>query len=80
MAQTCRIRHCLIVPRDDSYRMIFSLLIYLLVISCNLVKLIYALFTARDGREDLFLIIRDAIASYLIYLDPTIEGGYLLSK
>lgn len=80
VAQTCRIGHCLTVPRDDSCRMMFSLPICLLVIGCNLVKLICALFTARDGREDLFLTIGDAIASYLACPDPTTEGGCLLSK
>lgn len=80
VAQKCRIGHCLTVPRDDSCRMMFSPPICLLVIGCNLVKLICALFTARDGREELFLTIGDAIASYLACPNPTTEGGCLLSK
>ncbi|OQD96815.1 hypothetical protein PENSOL_c014G08424 [Penicillium solitum] len=80
LAQTRRIGHCLTVPRDESCRMMFSPPICLLVIGCNLVKLICALLTARDDREELFLTIGDAIASYLACPDPTTEGGCLLSK
>ena len=80
LRQTRRIKHCLTVPRDESCRMMFSPPICLLVIGCNLVKLICALLTARDDREELFLTIGDAIASYLACPDPTTEGGCLLSK
>ncbi|KAJ5502600.1 hypothetical protein N7463_005474 [Penicillium fimorum] len=67
-------------PKDESCRLMFSLPICVIVIGCNLIKLICALLTARDGREDLFLTIGDAIASYLACPDPRTEGGCLLSK
>ncbi|KAL2695258.1 hypothetical protein AAEP93_004011 [Penicillium crustosum] len=80
LVQARRIGHCLTVPRDESCRMMFSPPICLLVIGCNLVKLICALLTARDGRQELFLTIGDAIASYLACPDLRTEGACLLSK
>ncbi|KAJ5171184.1 uncharacterized protein N7500_003967 [Penicillium coprophilum] len=80
MEQKVRIKHCLTVPKDESCRLMFSLPICLVVIMCNLIKLICALLTARDGREELFLTVGDAIASYLAYPDPTTEGSCLLSR
>ncbi|KAJ5372963.1 hypothetical protein N7517_004969 [Penicillium concentricum] len=80
VAPKSRIRHCLTLPRDESCRLMFSPPICLLVIGCNLVKLICALLTAHDGREELFLTIGDAIASYLACPDTRTEGGCLLSK
>ncbi|CAG8028113.1 unnamed protein product [Penicillium nalgiovense] len=80
LGQTCRIDHCLTLPKDESCRLMFSPPICLVVIGCNLIKLICALLTARDGREDLFLTIGDAVASYLACPDPRTEGMCLLSR
>ncbi|KAJ5240576.1 uncharacterized protein N7469_002167 [Penicillium citrinum] len=72
--------YCLTVPAEETCQLVFSPPICLVVIGCNVIKLICTLFTARDDREDVFLTIGDAIASYLTWPDPTTEGSCLLSN
>ena len=59
--------YCLTVPAEETYQLVFSPPICVIVIGCNVIKLICTLFTARDDREDVFLTIGDAIASYLTW-------------
>lgn len=80
LPQTYPIEHCLTVPMDESCQLVFSPPICLIVIGCNLIKLICTLLAARDGRKDVFLTIGDAVASYLARPDSTTEGSCLLSK
>ncbi|KAL4924604.1 uncharacterized protein BDV17DRAFT_295240 [Aspergillus undulatus] len=78
--QTYSVDHCLTVPIDETCQLFFSPPICLVVIACNLVKLICSLLTAKDYREDIFLTIGDAIASFLGRPDPTTESSCLLPK
>ncbi|KAL4962442.1 uncharacterized protein BDV14DRAFT_191554 [Aspergillus stella-maris] len=78
--RTYPIEHCLTTPSEPACQLVFSPAICLIVISCNLVKLICTLFAATDGRRDVFLTIGDAISSFLSRPDPTTKGSCLLSK
>lgn len=78
--QSYHIEYCLTVPKEETCQLVFSPPICLVVIGCNLVKLICSLFTARDGRDEVLVTTGDAIASYLTYPDRTTEGTCLLSK
>lgn len=78
--ETYPVEHCLTVPIEESCQLVFSPPICLIVIGCNIIKLVCALFTASDGRDDVFMTIGDAISSYLTRPDPTTEGCCLLSK
>ncbi|KAL4913092.1 hypothetical protein BDW62DRAFT_214530 [Aspergillus aurantiobrunneus] len=80
LPQTYPVDHCLTVPAEEKCQLVFSPPICIVVIGCNLIKLVCTLFTARDSREDVFLTIGDAIASFLARPDPTTEGSCLLSK
>lgn len=74
------IDHCMSLPSQETCQLFFSPLICIIVIGCNIVKLICTLLTARDSREDLFLTVGDAISSFLTHSDPTTERACLLSK
>ncbi|KAL2867715.1 uncharacterized protein BJX67DRAFT_387626 [Aspergillus lucknowensis] len=78
--QTYAVDHCMALSVEESCQLFFSPPICIIVIGCNIIKLLCALFTARDRREDVFLTIGDAIASFLDRPDPTTEGACLLSK
>ncbi|KAL4864910.1 hypothetical protein BDV12DRAFT_158142 [Aspergillus spectabilis] len=80
LLQTYPVDHCLALSSGETCQLLFSPAICIIVIGCNIIKLICALFTARDAREDVFLTIGDAIASFLTRPDPTTEGACLLSK
>lgn len=67
------------LPVEETCQLFFSPLICLVVIGCNLVKLICALLAARENRKDIFLTTGDAIASFLAKPDPATEGVCLLS-
>ncbi|KAL4939673.1 hypothetical protein BDV06DRAFT_198363 [Aspergillus oleicola] len=78
--ETYPIEHCLTAPSEPACQLVFSPTICLVVIGCNLVKLICTILAATDTREDVFLTIGDAIASFLTHPDPTTVGSCLLSK
>lgn len=80
LPETYPVERCLTVPMEESCQLVFSPPICLIVIGCNIIKLICALFTASDSRDDVFMTIGDAIASYLTRPDPMTEGCCLLSK
>ncbi|KAL3472966.1 hypothetical protein BJX99DRAFT_249257 [Aspergillus californicus] len=80
LQQTYVIDHCMVLPAEETCQLFFSPPICLIVIGCNLIKLLCTLFTARDSREDVFLTMGDAIASFLSRPDKTTEGACLLSK
>ncbi|KAL4805760.1 hypothetical protein BDV18DRAFT_12883 [Aspergillus unguis] len=72
--------HCLTVPSPETCELYVSLPLCLVVLACNVSKLVCTLLAAKDKREDIFLTTGDAIASYLACPDPTTEGCCLLSK
>ncbi|KAJ5251753.1 hypothetical protein N7489_002163 [Penicillium chrysogenum] len=78
-ARSYSIDHCMTLPVEETCQLFFSPLICLVVIGCNLVKLICALLAARENRKDIFLTTGDAIASFLAKPDPATEGVCLLS-
>lgn len=73
------IDHCMTLPVEETCQLFFSPPICLIVIGCNIVKLICALLAARENRKDIFLTTGDAIASFLAKPDPATERVCLLS-
>ncbi|KAJ5373602.1 hypothetical protein N7517_005608 [Penicillium concentricum] len=73
------IDHCMTLPAKETCQLFFSPPICLIVIGCNIVKLICALLAARENRNDIFLTTGDAIASFLAKPDPATKGACLLS-
>ena len=80
LPRTYPIDHCMSLPTQETCQLFFSPPICIIVIGCNIIKLICTLLTARDSREDLFLTVGDAIASFLTHPDPATERACLLSK
>lgn len=78
--RTYEVEHCVTVPQKESCQLFFSLPICLVVLGCNLAKLVCAVLTARDQREDVLLTIGDAIASFLDRPDSSTAGCCFLSK
>ncbi|KAL2812282.1 hypothetical protein BJX63DRAFT_432724 [Aspergillus granulosus] len=72
--------HCMALRAEEACQLFFSPPICLVVLGCNLIKLLCTLFTIRDSREDVFLTIGDAIASFLTRPDRNTQGACLLSK
>ncbi|KAJ5501985.1 hypothetical protein N7463_004859 [Penicillium fimorum] len=77
--QSYSIDHCMALPVRETCQLFFSPPICLIVIGCNIVKLICTLLAARENRKDIFLTTGDAIASFLTKPDPCTEGACLLS-
>ncbi|KAL2823960.1 hypothetical protein BJY01DRAFT_169418 [Aspergillus pseudoustus] len=80
LPDTYPVDHCMALRTEETCQLFFSPPICLVVLGCNLIKLLCTLFTARDSRKDLFLTIGDAIASFLTRPDRSTEGACLLSK
>ncbi|KAL5338375.1 hypothetical protein BJX70DRAFT_366905 [Aspergillus crustosus] len=80
LEQAHEVDHCMVLESDEKCQLFFSLPICILVIGCNIIKLLCSLATARDARKEVFLTIGDAIASFLRRPDPTTAGTCLLSK
>ncbi|KAL4883546.1 hypothetical protein BJY04DRAFT_226567 [Aspergillus karnatakaensis] len=78
--ETYLVDHCMTLTTEETCQLFFSPPICIIVIGCNIIKLICTLFTARDTREDVFLTIGDAIASFLTRPDFTTAGSCLMSK
>ncbi|KAJ5150526.1 uncharacterized protein N7500_010715 [Penicillium coprophilum] len=78
-SQSYSIDHCMTLPAKETCQLFFSPPICLVVIGCNIIKLICALLAAREDRKDIFLTTGDAIASFLTKPDPTTVGACLLS-
>ncbi|KAF3028958.1 hypothetical protein E8E15_009576 [Penicillium rubens] len=76
---TFTVDHCLNIPAEESCQLVF-LPAVCLVVFCNIIKLVCMVPTARDDREEVFLNIGDAIASFLTRPDPATESAGLLSK
>ncbi|KAL2848856.1 hypothetical protein BJY01DRAFT_246232 [Aspergillus pseudoustus] len=74
------IDHCLAILTTEACRLVFSPLICLVVIGCNVIKLTCMFLTARDDRDEIFLTVGDAIASFLRHPDPSTKGACLLSR
>lgn len=79
-SQKYPIEHCLSLPAEETCQLFFSPPICLTVICCTIIKLICTILTARDNREEIFLTVGDAIASFITRPDPATKGACLLSK
>ena len=77
---TFPVEHCLSIPAEESCQLVFLPPVCLVVIFCNATKLVCMVLAARDDREDVFLNIGDAVASFLTCPDPTTESAGLLSN
>lgn len=62
---TFTVDHCLNIPAEESCQLVFLPAVCLVVVFCNIIKLVCMVLTARDDREEVFLNIGDAIASFL---------------
>lgn len=71
--------HCLSQTIEQDCQLLFSLPICIVIILCNLTKIICMFLTAQDDRKEIFLTVGDAISSFLTRPDPTTEGKCLLS-
>lgn len=65
------IDHCLVQEMDEKCMLQLSLPIMLVVIMCNLIKLICMVYTLTGERSQPLLTVGDAIASFLNEPDPT---------
>lgn len=74
------IEGCFALPAEETCQLSFNPPIGLIVICCTICKLICAILTARDQRDEILLTVGDAIASFLTHPDPTTKGACLLSK
>ncbi|KAL4875002.1 hypothetical protein BJY04DRAFT_211669 [Aspergillus karnatakaensis] len=74
-----KIDHCLSHRTEERCQLRFSPPICLVVISCNIVKILCMFLAARDDRDDILLTVGDAISSFLTRPDPATEGAGLLS-
>ncbi|KAJ6188672.1 hypothetical protein N7519_003580 [Penicillium mononematosum] len=77
---TFTVDHCLSIPAEESCQLVFLPPVCLAVIFCNAIKLVCMVLAARDDREEVFLNIGDAVASFLTCPDPATESAGLLSK
>ncbi|OJJ98412.1 hypothetical protein ASPACDRAFT_122206 [Aspergillus aculeatus ATCC 16872] len=74
------VSHCLIKEEEQRCQLFFSPPIAIVVIVCNIIKVVCMLLTARVKRTDLMLRVGDALASFLTRPDPTTRGRCLLSR
>ncbi|PWY87377.1 hypothetical protein BO70DRAFT_287518 [Aspergillus heteromorphus CBS 117.55] len=72
--------YCLSQAATEHCELQFSPMIALLVLACNIVKIVCMFLTARTDRRDIFLTVGDAVASFLTRPDPTTAGMGLLSR
>ena len=72
--------HCLSIPAEEACQLVFLPPVCLIVIVCNLTKLVCMVLAAGDDREDVFLNIGDAIASFLTFPDLATQSASLLSQ
>ncbi|KAK2763325.1 hypothetical protein FQN54_009961 [Arachnomyces sp. PD_36] len=71
---------CLSQRIEENCQLVFSPLICLIVIFCNVAKVICMFLAARDDRNEIFLTAGDAISSFLTRPDPATMGVGLLSR
>lgn len=74
------IKYCLSQQVDERCRLQFSLPILVVVVICNLIKLVCMAFTLFGGKDEPLITIGDAIASFLDDPDSTTHGRCLSSK
>ncbi|RAL07797.1 uncharacterized protein BO97DRAFT_446566 [Aspergillus homomorphus CBS 101889] len=79
-ARDVPVSHCLIKEEEQRCQLFFSPPIAIVVIICNITKVICMLLTARVKRTDLLLRVGDALASFLTRPDPTTLGRCLISR
>ncbi|PWY89613.1 hypothetical protein BO94DRAFT_623599 [Aspergillus sclerotioniger CBS 115572] len=78
-AQHIPVSHCLVKEEEQRCQLFFSPPIAIVVIICNILKVICMALTARVERTDLMLTVGDALASFLTRPDPATLGRCLLS-
>ncbi|THC99990.1 hypothetical protein EYZ11_000569 [Aspergillus tanneri] len=64
------ISHCMSKEVDERCQLLFSLPIGLVVIMCNVIKLVFICLAVNTKRKEIFLTVGDAIASFLAEPDP----------
>jgi uncharacterized integral membrane protein len=77
--QTINVDHCLSQKTPEECRLFYHLPIALVMIICNLIKVVCIWLLLRINRRDLFLTIGDAISSFLQRPDPTTKQWCTLS-
>ncbi|KAJ5726112.1 uncharacterized protein N7483_007469 [Penicillium malachiteum] len=71
---------CKYKKATERCRILFSPLIAIIVVGCNVVKVICMVFAARMSRTGLLLTVGDSVASFLTHPDPMTKGRCLLSQ
>ncbi|PWY70808.1 hypothetical protein BO94DRAFT_502156 [Aspergillus sclerotioniger CBS 115572] len=79
-AEEYPVEYCLSQEAPEHCELQYSPTICLVVITCNVIKFLCMLLTARNDRKDIFLTVGDAMASFLTQPDPTTEQMGLLSR
>ncbi|GKZ57347.1 hypothetical protein AnigIFM49718_002657 [Aspergillus niger] len=74
------VEYCLSRKLTEQCELQFSPAICLVVILCNMIKVLCMLLTARRDRTDIFLTVGDAVASFLTHPDPSTERMGLVSR
>lgn len=67
------VSHCMSKESEEKCQLLFSLPLCLVVIMCNLVKLVAIYMAAKTKRRRIFLTVGDAVASFSKIPDPTAE-------
>ncbi|RDW67478.1 uncharacterized protein DSM5745_09344 [Aspergillus mulundensis] len=73
------IQYCLSLPDEQRCQLGFTPPTCLIVITCNIIKLVCMFLARRDDRDDPLLTVGDAISSFLTRPDPTTKDAGLLS-
>ncbi|PYH29891.1 uncharacterized protein BO87DRAFT_410151 [Aspergillus neoniger CBS 115656] len=74
------VEYCLSRKLTEQCELQFSPAICLVVIVCNIIKVLCMSLTALSNRTDIFLTVGDAVASFLSRPDPSIERMGLVSR
>ncbi|EEA25403.1 hypothetical protein TMatcc_006373 [Talaromyces marneffei ATCC 18224] len=72
--------HCLSQYVDEQCQLLYNMPIGVVIIICNLLKVMCLSFLVNIDRRNLFLTVGDAISSYFQNPDPLTKGWCMLSK
>ncbi|KAL3439985.1 hypothetical protein BJX65DRAFT_315235 [Aspergillus insuetus] len=72
--------HCFAKQINEHCELYFNLPISLVVITCNIVKLMCMYMAARTPHKEIFLTVGDALASFLDHPDTTTKDQCLMSR
>lgn len=75
-----QVEYCLSEPVPDICRLQFAVPIMVVVLSCNLVKLLCMAFTMWKYRESSMVTLGDAVSSFLERPDPYTKGMCIVTK